>query len=88
MSNPRKTGWPAVLGAEQPPLDRWWFGATAEEELEHRRGLVEAAERASRRERNYDQPWWAANVKALLEYIALLEEALASRVAAAGEEEG
>lgn len=72
MSETAQTVWPAVV-PERPPLGRWWFGATAEEELAHRQALTEAADRASRRERNYDQPWWAANVKALLEYVAMLE---------------
>jgi hypothetical protein len=33
--------------------------------------LVEMCERASRRERNYDQPWWAATVMALRQQVQL-----------------
>ncbi|HEX7995566.1 MAG TPA: hypothetical protein VF506_16700 [Streptosporangiaceae bacterium] len=64
---------------DQPPLGRWWFGSTTEEEREHRKGLLEAADQASRRERNFDQPWWAANVHALLEYVTMLEQELDRR---------
>ena len=33
--------------------------------------LVEICERASRREQNYDQPWWAATVMALRQQVRL-----------------
>jgi hypothetical protein len=60
------------------PGRSWPFGATAEEDAQHRQALREAAQLASRRERNYDQPWWAVNISILLRYVAELEEALSS----------
>lgn len=60
-----------VLG-EEVRSGSWWFGNTAEEDAEHRRALRDAARLAGSRERNYDQPWWAANVVALLDEVESL----------------
>ena len=45
-------------------------------ERQHREALREACKWAATRERTYDQPWWAANVRALLQYVDACESAL------------
>ncbi len=42
----------------------------------HREALRAACTLASQRERSYDQPWWAANLSALLDYTEACEAAL------------
>ena len=66
------------IGESNLPLGHifeWW----SDKEAEHRAALKEACDRAANRERNYDQPWWAANVRALLLYVEQCEEALRAR---------
>lgn len=64
-----------ILGSNYRLGYAFTYGGRRNEKL-HREALRDAAAKAKHRERNYDQPWWAANMEMALNYIEALEHAL------------